>query len=131
MRGRTAKLEEPQLFTQTPEEIEQEKEEKRKVEASRREGEYLMRSPGGSEEHARRNRGEDPKIYNPQTGEWIPAHPAWEIGMLDPLEPLPEDWTYVPGAPTPRRNPEGLDESKQNKLVTYEILFESWRKFLK
>tara|TARA_R110000851_G_scaffold165561_2_gene310515 strand:- start:2133 stop:4466 length:2334 start_codon:yes stop_codon:yes gene_type:complete len=38
----------------------------------------------------------------------------------------PDGWT--PGAPTPRRNPEGLDE---NKKTNHKILFENWRKFIK
>jgi hypothetical protein len=131
LRGETAKREEPQLFTHTPEEIEQEKERQHQEEAYRREGNYLMRTPGGLEEKRRRDAGQAPKIFDPAHQRWIPAHPAWEIGMLNPGEPLPEDWTYSPGDPTPRRNPEGLDESQQNKLVTGKTLFESWRKFLK
>ena len=90
-----------------------------------------MRTPDGLREKRRRDAGEKPRIYDPQAGIWIDAPPAWEIGMLEPGEPLPEDWTWVPGNPTPRRNPEGLDESQQNKLVTHKKLFESWRRFIK
>lgn len=38
----------------------------------------------------------------------------------------PDGWQ--PGTPTPRRNPEGLDENKQ---ITHQALFENWRRFIK
>ena len=39
-----------------------------------------------------------------------------------------DDPDWQPGMPTPRRNPEGLDENKQ---VTHQTLYEGWRDFLK
>ena len=123
--GRDSKQHEPGLFSLTPDEVELQKERERKREANEREGLYLMRTPGGLRERNRREAGEPPRIHDPQAGIWIDAPPAWEPGMLVAGEPLPEDWTWVPGNPTPQA------ENKRSELLTNKALFENWRKFLK